>query len=628
MTSKNTQSPITHRFLNVVKLADGDTRLDRFLIPVLMALGILHGGLQFLNGDISMMLVSGFSVLLLLLLAIVEPVQILILGREFDRYHAFYIVLLWGYGVLWIWVYRLLASTPNTGKDSVFFYVLLLFFLAVTYRIVMTVFAFTKPGAELLITRLPVWEQILVVLNELLAAGLASYAAGTELARLVQPSIFTLQVTPVYIVPLLAVTILYYLALQLMWIKRWNRWLSRHTVWVRLTRLFAPIALISATTVILYHFTKLSEPRSADILDTANFNQTVLALSPIIWMMIFFIVLLVYTSSRGLRRRFFPDLLLENLPNRVQKFFSTVSDMDILLLLGVLFFSIPLYLFLFDTDSATFLDALQLQIVQQNALIDSSEQALALLFALPFYILALGLLLLYAAVFVNTELAAPVRDELVDKLPIGFLIVFIITLYLCAIPFNIILTEGRLPQLPQELGRVLAFDVLIPLTILYGHYFLLVRIPYGRGQSRWRQNEGVRLERALKRVEQRIEVLANRITRSQSLWSNRAGTRANPDERINMLYEFIELNGERDQLNMERLQIVAQRQQLAEISEAPVSLTIAQLPTRVISIGIPLLLAFKVYEWAVVNDGLREIANNPNIGVIEFFQIILEQLQF
>ena len=71
-----------------------------------------------------------------------------------------------------------------------------------------------------------------------------------------------------------------------------------------------------------------------------------------------------------------------------------------------------------------------------------------------------------------------------------------------------------------------------------------------------------------------------------------------------------------------------ERQQLTEISEAPVSLAIAQLPTRVVSVGIPLLLAFKVYEWAVVNDGLREIANNPNITVIEFFQTILRQAQF
>ena len=73
---------------------------------------------------------------------------------------------------------------------------------------------------------------------------------------------------------------------------------------------------------------------------------------------------------------------------------------------------------------------------------------------------------------------------------------------------------------------------------------------------------------------------------------------------IETLYEFVELNGQRDRKNMELLRILNERQELAEVSETPVSVTIARLPTRIISIGIPLLIVFKVYEWAVVNDGL------------------------
>jgi hypothetical protein len=76
------------------------------------------------------------------------------------------------------------------------------------------------------------------------------------------------------------------------------------------------------------------------------------------------------------------------------------------------------------------------------------------------------------------------------------------------------------------------------------------------------------------------------------------------------------------------LAIVRERQELAEISEAPVSLTVARLPARIFGLGIPLVLVFKIYEWAIVNDGLRHVANNPNIGVLEFFQTILENTNF
>ena len=61
-------------------------------------------------------------------------------------------------------------------------------------------------------------------------------------------------------------------------------------------------------------------------------------------------------------------------------------------------------------------------------------------------------------------------------------------------------------------------------------------------------------------------------------------------------------------------------------SEVP--LAIAKLPTRVVRYGVPLLLGINIYQWAVVNGGLREITNNPNLNIVEFFQIILQQTQF
>jgi hypothetical protein len=47
-----------------------------------------------------------------------------------------------------------------------------------------------------------------------------------------------------------------------------------------------------------------------------------------------------------------------------------------------------------------------------------------------------------------------------------------------------------------------------------------------------------------------------------------------------------------------------------------------------VSLGIPLLLAIQIYQWAVLSNGLREIINNPNLTVVDFFREILSQLQF
>src|SRR5690606_27990037 len=224
--------------------------------------------------------------------------------------------------------------------------------------------------------------------------------------------------------------------------------------------------------------------------------------------------------------------------------------------------------------------------------------------------------------------SAQARDELIRRLPLGFLIVLIITLYLFAVPVAQVLTEGRLPQLPQDLGRILAFNVLIPLALLYLHYFLFVRWPYGRGQSAWRERESARLLREQEETDQRIEHLNHELSQLDRTWHNEREASASPEIRFETLFRYVQLNSLRDDLNMRRLQIVAARQQLAEVSEAPVSIAVARLPLRIVSLGIPLLIAIQLYQWAIVNNGLREVVNTPNITVDEFFRIILEQINF
>lgn len=623
MSETSEHQTVTFRFLQRVQLSN-QSRIDRYLVPILMALGIAYSGLQLLSGDLVLFAVSTFSVALLILLAVVERAQMLILRRELTSVHAFYLAVFWAYSQAWVVVLRQLQILPQLGKDSQAFYVVSIFFLMVTYRAIFALFGVTHTGYSILFTTTPFWERVSIAINELIAGGLLAFYFGGVLARWVQPEVFTIYVDPLYTGGVLGSLVIYYFVIQLMWTQRWNNALSKNKSWVRLARFFAPLALIVATTVITNHFTRLSDPRTADLLGTANLDQTVLALSPVIWLLILAIVILVYTSSRGLSRRFLPLSLLKHLPARMRDVLTKISDMDLLLVIGILATWVPVQVLILDDSQIGILDTLRAQIAQQNALIDTTEQALALIFALPFYIVSLILLILYAYVFAKSELTAKERDSLVDELPIGLLIMFIITLYLCSIPFSQVLSEGKLPQLPQDLGRILAFDVLIPLVLLYAHYFLLIRFPYGRGQGIWRKQHSEYLQYEEARVQSRIKTLDTEISRIEKRW----GRIRDENEKVETLYKFVELNSNRDSLNMDLLRLIRQRQELDEVSETPVSVTIARLPTRIISLGIPLLLAFKVYEWAVINNGLREIANNPNIGVIEFFQIILQQTQF
>ncbi|MEO1290898.1 MAG: hypothetical protein AAFV93_24440, partial [Chloroflexota bacterium] len=337
------------------------------------------------------------------------------------------------------------------------------------------------------------------------------------------------------------------------------------------------------------------------------------------------VLIVVYSGGRGLRRLLIPNKLMAHLPESLERRLKTISDMDILLLFAILATVIPVQILFFN--NTTLIGDLQASL-QGNAIIDSSQQALALIFGIPFYLVILILMIIYAFVMANRTISARDRNAIVDKLPLTLLIMFIITLYLAAIPFSQVLSSGEIPNIQQDLGYILAFNVLIPLVLFYIHYYLLIRVPYGRGQARWREQHTVTLENRLTRVEENLASLEKDIHQCEIVWQNRDNLRSTKDEQIAMLFDLIDLNGKRDRLNMERLQILADRQELQDVTDAPISLTVASLPTRIFQYGIPLVLAFKIYEWAIVNDGLREVANNPNLTVFEFFQQILENTNF
>lgn len=611
---------ITHQFMQAV----GGDPLVRLLVPALLLVGVSWLGWQVFVGDWLEAGLAALGVALLVALAASERVQQRVLGQPFNRRHALYIGMAWAFGALWLILLRLVLRSPLSGKASEQTYFALILLVAVSWMLLRSLLILLPPFYKRFVTAIPMWEQILLAINEVVAAGLlATYVAQT-LIHTLQPQVFTTRFDLPYIGGLLLVFGIYYVGMQLMWTKRWNDWFSRSDIWIRFMRLVAPLALVVTTMVIVRHFLDRADPRSADLLGNADLDLAFLALAPVIWLLVFVVVVIVYTSGRGLRQRFLPDLLLDRLPHRIGNFLRSISDMDTLLILGMLGTLIPAYLLLFG-DTGGVIGGLRQQILQRgSALIESSEQALALLFAIPFYLLVVALLALYGYTLSRQTLAAHERDELVTSLPVGFLIVLIITLYLFAIPFSQVLTDGRLPQLPQDLGRILAFNIVIPLLLLYAHYFILIRQPYSSGQKRWRERQSRHYSEQLSGIDHRILDLNGEIERLDRQWQSEAGD----SRRFETLYRYVQLNGLRDDLNMQRLQVVSDRQQLAELSETPVSIAIARLPVRVVSIGIPLLLAVQIYQWAVLNNGLREIVNNPNLTIFEFFQAILRQTQF
>ncbi|MBE2268909.1 MAG: hypothetical protein IAE80_11805 [Anaerolinea sp.] len=515
---------------------------------------------------------------------------------------------------------RLLIDQPLYGKDSEITYFLLILLIAFLVMFVRSVLILVPRFHDRFSTAIPVWEQIMLAINEAVSAGLLAFFGADMLVHIFQPEVFTTRVDVLYALGVGFIIVSYYAGMELMWVQRWNNWFSTSSVWLSLARFYAPLALIVTTLVIIRRLINRADPRTADLLGSSELDLTLLALAPVIWLLIFVLVILAYTSQRGLRERFLPTLLIERLPPRLGRILRSISDMDMLLILAVMATVIPAYLFLIG-DRGGILSLLSGRIqAGAGALIENAQQALAVLFTLPFYVLILALLVIYAVAMAQSKLSAAQRDELVNRLPVGFLIIMIITLYLFAIPLTQVLIAGHLPQLPQDLGRILTFNVVIPLLLLYAHYFVFVRVPYGRGQNRWRINYSVTISDQLVGVERDIESLNAQIAALDQSWSG--------DQRLDTLYRYVQLNSRRDDLNMRRLQYVAERQSLAELSEAPVSLAVARLPIRVVSIGIPLLLAIQIYQWAILNNGLRDIINNPNITVFEFFRALLQQTQF
>lgn len=618
---------ITQEFFQAVAIS-GDTRLDRLIVPALLMVGIIYTAWQVLQNDWVEAALFGVGVLGLLVLAATPLLQLRIMGRAFNRKHALYVALFWGYSVAWLNLLRLLPTTSPLGKNSSAHYALVIIIIAFSIMMVRSLLLLTRRFYPVFVSGIPIWEQLFIAANEGVAAGILALYGGNLVAQWLQPATFTLRFDPLYTLGLGSLLLLYFLGMQAMWVARFNLWISQNIVWVRLARLLTPIQAVVLILVISRRFIGLSDPRTANLLGNGDANLAVLAFAPILLLIVLTIMLLVFTSNRGLRQRFLPETLLERLPPRLAHFLSTISDMDLLLILGVMATFIPTYLLLFG-DSGGVLGQLRLQILQRgSAFIETNEQALALLFTLPFYLMIVALLSLYALALGRSSLSASEREALVKRLPIGFLIIFLITLYLFAVPFTQVLAEGRLPRLPQDSGRILLFDVLIPVILLYIHYFIFVRVPYARGQARWREAQSTRLSESLSFLEQRIHHINHQLQVIDQRWRAESSRANTSPGRYDLLYNYVQLNGQRDDLNMQRLQLLTDRQQLAEISETPISVAVARLPIRVVSIGIPLLLLVQVYQWAVVNNGLREIVNNPNLTVFEFFRAILQQFNF
>ena len=137
------------------------------------------------------------------------------------------------------------------------------------------------------------------------------------------------------------------------------------------------------------------------------------------------------------------------------------------------------------------------------------------------------------------------------------------------------------------------------------------------------------LDESLRRIDRRIDNLNRELeTIDVMLEDTNDVATAELKNQVSTLHRYIQLNGRRDNLNMERLQIVAARQNLSEISETPFNESVGRLPLRIISIGIPLLLLFQLYQWVILNQGLQEVINNPNITLAEFIRILLDNIEF
>ncbi len=567
----------------------------------------------------------------LILLGYWKPMQERFLKQSLNFSHLLQLGLYMFLSQVCLFLVRWLWLLPPDGKDSQLFYVLVMVAGGVGLMAVRALLTVWIPRLyQLISTDILLWEQVLLAFNELIAILLLGAVWSGAIVRFLQPDIFSTRINAVYSISLLGMTLFYYLGILLMWFQFWNDLLTRTSVAVILIRVFSPIVLLIVSMVIWFNFTDRADPRTSSLLQSEYINFAILSLAPVLWLLVAVVMVLGYSGSRGIGRLIITENLLSELPTRLRNTLREVSDVNLVLILIVSATLIPVLIVLFGDSGGLVGIARQTILQRGSALVETSEQALAILFIIPFYLLILFVMTLYAWVIWRASLSAERRDALMHELPQGLLIILLITLYLFAVPFTQVFTEGRIPTFERDLGRILAYYFLVPLLLLYIHYFILVRYPYARGQRVWREHQAKTLDRDLQEVERSIQRLNMEVERMDNRWKNATGgtTPVQLENRLTILFRYVQVNGERDDLNMRRADILSKKQELNEINETPQSVSVARLPLRIISIAIPLLFAFQIYQWVILNRGLQDIVNDPSLTFGKFIQILMNNIQF
>ena len=619
----------TNRLLRAVRPPNPNTLHNSVILLTLASM--VYGVVLIARADWQAFLIFLPAGGTLILLGYWKGMQDRILKQPLNASHLLQLGLYMLLSPLCLFLVRSLMVLPSIGKDSQLFYVLVMVAGGVGFMAGRALLTVWIPRLyQLISTDILLWEQALLALNELIAIILMGAVWSGGSVRFLQPDIFTLRINAVYSIALLGMTFFYYVGIQLMWFQFWNDLLTRSSVAVILIRAFSPIVLFVVSMVIWFNFTDRADPRTSSLIQSEYINFAILSLAPVLWLLVATVMYLGYSGSRGMGRLLITENLLSQLPTRLRNTLREVSDANLVLILVLVATLIPVLLVLFGDSGGVVGIARQTILQRGSALVETSEQALAILFISPFYLLILFLMILYAGVIWRASLSADQRDTLMHELPIGLLIILIITLYLFAVPFTQVFTEGRIPTLERDLGRILAYYFLVPLLLLYIHYFVLVRYPYARGQRVWREQQAKALDRELQEVERSIQRLNTEVDRMDNRWKTSTGgtSPTQLENRLTILYRYVQVNGERDDLNMRRSEILSKKQQLNEINETPQSVSVARLPLRIISIAIPLLFAFQIYQWVILNRGLQDIVNDPNLTFSKFIQILTNNIQF
>lgn len=313
-----------------------------------------------------------------------------ILGR-LDTAHALHALLIVGLSALWLTLLQRIIPLPTTGKASAttYFYAILL--IAVGWMLLRSFLCLIAATRSQYPVDIPLWEQVLLIANELIAAGLFALFGANLLVRFFQPDVFTTRFDALYQIAVGIIIGAFYGGMQVMWTRRGNRWLSQHRVWMRLARAFAPLIFIVTVMIILRRFLERIDERSAALLTAPDVSLAILAVVPMLALIVVVLVIIIYSGDAGLRQRFMPDVVTRWLPAGLIRRLATVSDMDILMIIILFATLIPTFLVL--GQDRGFLAEIESEIAQSGrAVIETSEQALALLFAIPFYALIVFLL--------------------------------------------------------------------------------------------------------------------------------------------------------------------------------------------------------------------------------------------